>query len=309
MPAPAFSASPVTTLFVPGENPVVGSVNSRPIYWNDVLKQLFLDHPDALPRVQQELAQVMGGQVTQDLFAVNPKPSVTYTRASVMRLFRQKPTQDITATLEEIIQHTVVAQELRKTGKVVTDDEVAKYLNVLLKQARDSGNIPSGQTDDDFLASRQLSRAILIRQLRFNVEGLYLTQRDMEKKMGRPFGPNDFVQARHILIEAPAPPQPGQTVDKVKAEADAKADAEALKKIQGIADDIKSGKIKFEDAAKQYSIDGSREKGGDLGVFSRGGMMVPPFEEAAFKLQDGEVSPPVRSQFGLPFDSRGQARN
>ena len=308
MPTPPPSPMSWSVLFVTGENPLVGSVNGKPIYWNNVLKQLIADRPEALQMLQQDITQLMGGQITQDLFAVNPKPTVTYTRAAVMRLLRQKPTQDITSTLEELIQRSVVAQELQKQDKKISDEDVAKYLNQLLKQARDTGNIPAGQTDDDFLASKQLTRAILIKRLRFNVEGLYLTQRDMEKKLGHPFGPNDFVQARHILLSAPAPAQSGSTLDKVKMEADAKADAEALTKITGIAADIKSGKIKFEDAAMQYSIDGSREKGGDVGVFSRGGMMVQPFEDAAFKLQDGEVSPPVRSQFGyhlIRVDKRG----
>ncbi len=54
----------------------------------------------------------------------------------------------------------------------------------------------------------------------------------------------------------------------------------------------------FTQMAKQFSKDpGSKDDGGDLGYFSRG-RMVPQFEEAAFKLQKGEVSLPVQSQFG-----------
>jgi peptidyl-prolyl cis-trans isomerase C len=69
-----------------------------------------------------------------------------------------------------------------------------------------------------------------------------------------------------------------------------------------LADDI-AGKLKaggdFASLAKQHSKDpGSKENGGDLGFFGRG-MMVPPFEEAAFKLAKGEVSAPVQSQFGF----------
>lgn len=61
---------------------------------------------------------------------------------------------------------------------------------------------------------------------------------------------------------------------------------------------IKDG-TKFEEAAKKYSIDtGSKNSGGDLGFFSRG-MMVPEFDEAAFKLNVGEVSDIVQSQFGF----------
>lgn len=54
----------------------------------------------------------------------------------------------------------------------------------------------------------------------------------------------------------------------------------------------------FTQMAKQYSKDpGSKDDGGDLGYFTRG-RMVPQFEEAAFKLDKGDVSLPVQSQFG-----------
>lgn len=295
---PAPPVAPVT--LSAADNPVVGSVNSKPIYWNDVLKQILADRPEAL---QQDVAQVMGGQVAQDLYGINAKPSVTYTRAGIMKLLRQKPTQDITGALEQLIQREVFAQELKKQDKTITDAEVGAYLNQLLKGARASGNIPATQTDDDFLATRQppLTRAILIKRLRLNAEGLYLAQHDLEKTQGHPFGPNDFVQARHILIPVVTSDPTGKPIDA------AKADADALAKIQGIAADIKSGKIKFEDAAKQYSTDGSKEQGGDLGVFTHG-MMVQPFDDAAFKLQDGEVSAPVKSQFGyhlIRVDKKG----
>jgi peptidyl-prolyl cis-trans isomerase D len=54
----------------------------------------------------------------------------------------------------------------------------------------------------------------------------------------------------------------------------------------------------FAALAKQYSDDpGSKDSGGDLGWFSRG-RMVKEFEDAAFALKPGEVSAPVKSQFG-----------
>ena len=53
----------------------------------------------------------------------------------------------------------------------------------------------------------------------------------------------------------------------------------------------------FEALAKEYSMDGAAEGGGDLGWFRRG-QMVREFEEAAFRLPIGRVSDPVRSQFG-----------
>lgn len=59
----------------------------------------------------------------------------------------------------------------------------------------------------------------------------------------------------------------------------------------------------FAKLAEQYSIDGSRKRGGDLGLFGRG-MMVKPFEEAAFKLNKGEVSGIVKTQFGYHIIKR-----
>lgn len=54
----------------------------------------------------------------------------------------------------------------------------------------------------------------------------------------------------------------------------------------------------FAELARQYSQDESNAPmGGDLGHFSRG-MMVPEFEEAAFNMKVGEVSPPVKTEFG-----------
>jgi peptidyl-prolyl cis-trans isomerase C len=69
-----------------------------------------------------------------------------------------------------------------------------------------------------------------------------------------------------------------------------------------ILDKIKKGES-FAKMAEQYSIDGSRRRGGDLGEFGRG-MMVRPFEEAAFKLQVGEVSGIVKTEFGYHIIKR-----
>ena len=64
-----------------------------------------------------------------------------------------------------------------------------------------------------------------------------------------------------------------------------------------VAEEIASGALTFEEAAKKYSSCPSKDAGGNLGEFGRG-QMVPEFEEAAFALEIGTVSGPVKTQFG-----------
>jgi peptidyl-prolyl cis-trans isomerase C len=71
-----------------------------------------------------------------------------------------------------------------------------------------------------------------------------------------------------------------------------------------ILERLKKGES-FTNLAKELSIDkGSAKKGGDLGLFGRG-MMVKQFEEAAFKLNKGEMTlEPVRTEFGYHIIKR-----
>ncbi len=79
------------------------------------------------------------------------------------------------------------------------------------------------------------------------------------------------------------------------------SDSEAEKvqtQAQELIDRINAGEA-FEDLAKEFSEDsGSAENGGSLGEFGEG-VMVPEFEEAAFAMTEGEISAPVRSDFGV----------
>ncbi len=65
-----------------------------------------------------------------------------------------------------------------------------------------------------------------------------------------------------------------------------------------LAAELRKAPGRFADLAKKHSQDpGSAEKGGDLGFFGRG-MMVPAFEEAAYRQKEGEIGSPVQSDFG-----------
>ena len=78
-----------------------------------------------------------------------------------------------------------------------------------------------------------------------------------------------------------------------------KKQSEAL----AIMERLKQGE-KFGKLAKELSTDsGSAKRDGNLGYFGRG-KMVKPFEEAAFKLQVGQVSEPVKSEYGYHIIKR-----
>ncbi len=105
------------------------------------------------------------------------------------------------------------------------------------------------------------------------------------------------VQARQILFAVDLPENPSQGVIDA-AYADALAEAEAtLTELQAGAD--------FAELAAQRSDDaGSAQQGGDVGFFDRDGVSAsgatyaPEFVAAAFALDEGELSAPVRTQFG-----------
>ncbi len=73
-----------------------------------------------------------------------------------------------------------------------------------------------------------------------------------------------------------------------------------LVKTEEEAKDIKSKLDKgadFASLAKEFSLDGNKEDGGSLGYFSNG-QMVPAFEEATAALKIGQISNPVKTDFG-----------
>ncbi len=85
------------------------------------------------------------------------------------------------------------------------------------------------------------------------------------------------IQARHILVEQ-------------------RYEAEDLQKKLDQGED-------FADLAKKFSQCPSGKSGGDLGAFGRG-RMVPSFDEAAFGLKVGDISEPVKTQFGYHLIQR-----
>ena len=87
--------------------------------------------------------------------------------------------------------------------------------------------------------------------------------------------------SRHILLRS----RPGLS------------DQDAERRLAGYRDQVRAKTADFAELAKKYSEDGSAANGGDLGWMSPGDL-VPEFEQAMNRLQIGEVSNPVKSEFG-----------
>jgi len=73
--------------------------------------------------------------------------------------------------------------------------------------------------------------------------------------------------------------------------------ADVLRRLAEVRERLIAGRVEFADMARLYSVDGSASRGGDLGWLLPGDT-VSAFERAMNALKPGEISEPVRSEFG-----------
>lgn len=132
------------------------------------------------------------------------------------------------------------------------------------------------EKDPDYIEQMKLIEKDVLIQIGIKniMSSIDVTKEDIQKYYednSQMFKGEESASAKHILVDT-------------------------LEEIQKIKAEITNG-MSFEEAAKKYSKCPSAPQGGSLGSFTRG-KMVPEFEEAAFKLQVGEISEPVKTQFG-----------
>ena len=233
--------------------------------------------PSRLARTASVLALMLAAGLAAPAFAQDAAPAAPAAEAPAVS------PDAIVATVggEPITEADLsfAAEDLtQELGQMPVDQRKAFLLRVLIdmkvmaKAGKDAGmaDTPLFQQRLNYLEERALRRAFFAETIA-NAVTEEAVRADYDKFVAD-FVPADEIRASHILV---ATEEEAKTV-----EADLAAGGD------------------FATIAKEKSIDPGAANGGDLGFFGKG-MMVAPFEAAAFALTDvGQVSAPVQSQFG-----------
>jgi foldase protein PrsA len=180
------------------------------------------------------------------------------------------------AVLNEMITKEVIEQEAAKQNVTVTDEETNAQLQKMMtayggeaafNQALASSGYVIEDVKNDLIVSLKIKKVM--------APGITITEEETKQYFDEnkaAFEQEEEVKASHILVAS-----------------------------EEIANEVKNKLASGEDfaeLAKTYSTDTSnKDMGGALGFFGRG-RMVKEFENAAFSLKAGEVSGPVKTEFG-----------
>lgn len=197
--------------------------------------------------------------------------------------------------LQDLIQDSVKVseQEIREAYMYENEKVVVEYARIRFDDHQPDQDPPDKELQDYFAKHKEQFRTME----EINAAFCYITPQDFfeqieipEEEVERYYNDNksvyvrpEKVHARHILIRVPR-------------DADEETRKAARAKIDKVLKEARSG-ADFAELAGKYSEDSTASKGGDLGFFERG-QMVESFDNAAFGLKAGEISPVVRTPFG-----------
>ena len=196
--------------------------------------------------------------------------------------------------LNVMISQEIVNQQAEKENITVTDEEVANEMSSYMQMIEnvDEYNkfMEENGIDEEFLKNHFRQTLIFDKYRNKIMSETEITENDLRDYYNTHIDEykKEEIKASHILITTL-----NDMGEPLSEEETAKKESEA----QDILARIKQGED-FEALAKEYSDDkASASNGGDLGYFAKG-VMVPEFEEAAFKLEKGQVSDVVKSSDG-----------
>lgn len=180
------------------------------------------------------------------------------------------------SVLENMITDKALEQIALENGVEVSDEELESQFETYKSQFPSDEDyqtfLDTNMMTEDYLKNTIRKDQIINEYLQDYSQEVEVNDSDLETYYEENKDEIDKVRASHILVEDPVLAQ------------------EVLEKLYEGED--------FAEMAKEYSIDGSAQSGGDLGFFGKG-QMIPEFEEVAFSLEVGELSGLVESQFGI----------
>jgi len=205
--------------------------------------------------------------------------------------------------IQQLTERELLLQEADKRGLKATQPEIDAKLAEIKKQFPDDAAFQKTLKDygiDEAGLKDQVTKGVVLEKLQKEAtKDLTVSDQQVAEfyaKNKAQYTHGEEVSASHILIK----------FDET-AKDKAKDEARALAKIQALAAKLKAG-ADFAELAKANSEDpGSKQMAGSLGFFGKG-RMVPAFEKAAFSLAEGEVSGPVKTNFGYHLIKRGEKR-
>jgi len=194
--------------------------------------------------------------------------------------------------LDEMIGYKLLVQEAKARKIAVPDADIEAQVAQIRSQ------FPNQQQFDQALAAQKMTIQDVRDDARSEMSVEKLVEGEIAAKIAvKPEAVTDFYQKNQDKFQQGPRVRASHILISVPQNADAATKQQAKTKAETILKDLKAGKD-FAAAAKENSQDpGSAVNGGDLGFFEKG-QMVPPFEQAAFALNAGDMSDLVETQFG-----------
>ncbi len=196
--------------------------------------------------------------------------------------FKQQVAQQLA---QQFLIETVLKAKAEKLGYKVTDEDIKAREKEFLEAVKGRPDAPKSL--EEAAAKSPLGKERALAEFKTNLLLDKMIKAEIIEK-----DKTDYTTDAQKII------------DEVKARnAKVVSEADALKKITELKKQLdalpeKDKAAKFAELAKEHSACPSgKQNGGDLGEFQHG-MMVPEFDKAAFALEIGKISEPVKTQFG-----------